>query len=243
VVGLAATLDGNGYWLLGRDGGIFAYGDAIFRGSAGGMHLNHPMLGMAATASGLGYWLVASDGGIFAFGDAGFYGSTGRTTLNNPIVGMAATPSGLGYWLVASDGGIFAFGDAGFYGSTGRITLNHPIVGMAAGSSPWATPPSWVGSPTRTTSSASPPRPGRCPLTSSQTRNKAAAEALGCLCHGPRLTRDDVGGGPGKALLILDLPNLGRAWRPFPPNLRPAATWAGRGHQATAGGSEAGCAT
>ena len=113
------TPDGGATGWSASDGGIFAFGDAGFYGSTGGIALNKPIVGMASTPDGRGYWLVASDGGIFAFGDAGFYGSTGAMTLNKPIVGMAATPDGGGYWLVASDGGIFAFGDAGFYGSTG----------------------------------------------------------------------------------------------------------------------------
>src|SRR3712207_7168344 len=33
VVGMAPTKTGNGYFLVARDGGIFAYGDAVFRGS------------------------------------------------------------------------------------------------------------------------------------------------------------------------------------------------------------------
>jgi hypothetical protein len=130
IVGMAATPDGNGYWLVAADGGIFAYGDARFLGSMGGAHLNKPIVGMAATPDGNGYWLVASDGGIFAFGDARFLGSMGGSHLNEPIVGMAA-PDGNGYWLVASDGGIFAYGDAGFLGSMGGSHLNRPIVGMA----------------------------------------------------------------------------------------------------------------
>jgi len=120
-----------GYWLVGRDGGIFAFGDAPFEGSTGNIHLNQPIVGMAANPAGDGYWFVASDGGVFAFGNAGFYGSTGAMKLNKPIVGMAPTPTGLGYYLVASDGGIFSFGDAKFRGSTGAIKLNKPIVGMA----------------------------------------------------------------------------------------------------------------
>jgi hypothetical protein len=119
IVGMAATADGAGYWLVASDGGIFSYGDAKFYGSTGAIHLNQPIVGMASTSDGAGYWLVASDGGIFTFGDAKFYGSTGAIHLNQPIVGMAATPDGAGYWLVASDGGIFTFGDAQFYGSTG----------------------------------------------------------------------------------------------------------------------------
>jgi uncharacterized protein YkwD len=121
----------QGYWLVGRDGGIFSFGLAPFKGSTGGVRLNQPIVGMAKNAATGGYWFVAADGGIFSF-NAPFFGSTGSLHLNQPIVGMAATPSGKGYWMVARDGGIFSFGDAGFYGSTGALRLNQPIVGMAS---------------------------------------------------------------------------------------------------------------
>jgi Beta-lactamase enzyme family len=132
IVGMAATPDGGGYWLVAADGGVFTFGDASFEGSLGNLTLNAPIVGMAATPDGRGYWLVAADGGVFTFGDAGFDGSLGNLTLNAPIVGMAATPGGHGYWLVAADGGVFTFGDASFDGSLGNLTLNAPIVGMAA---------------------------------------------------------------------------------------------------------------
>ena len=131
-VAMASTPDGQGYWMVASDGGIFNYGNAGFFGSAGSIPLNKPIVGMAATHDGAGYWLVASDGGIFNYGDAGFFGSRGGQPLNAPIVGMAATADGQGYWLVASDGGIFSYGDAAFYGSRGGQPLNLPIVGMAA---------------------------------------------------------------------------------------------------------------
>ena len=75
VVGMAATPDGRGYWLVAADGGIFAFGGAGFYGSTGNIVLARPVVGMASAARGQGYWMVASDGGIFAFGDARFYGS------------------------------------------------------------------------------------------------------------------------------------------------------------------------
>jgi len=131
----STTLDVPGagdYWAAAADGGVFAYGTAVFAGSHGGSPLNAPIVGMAATPDGKGYWLVAADGGVFAYGDAAFSGSHGGSPLNAPIVGMAATPDGRGYWLVAADGGIFAYGDAGFSGSHGGSPLNAPIVGMAA---------------------------------------------------------------------------------------------------------------
>jgi hypothetical protein len=124
IVGMAATPDGQGYWLVASDGGIFTFGDATFDGSTGAIHLNRPIVGMAATPDGQGYWLVAPDGGIFTFGDATFDGSTGAIHLNQPIVGMAPTPDGQGYWLVASDGGIFTFGDATFDGSLGAASTS-----------------------------------------------------------------------------------------------------------------------
>jgi hypothetical protein len=131
VVSMAVPVGGGGYWIASSDGNVYAFGAAPNDGSAGGMHLNKPVVGMAAHPGG-GYWLVASDGGIFSYGGAAFDGSTGGIRLNKPVVGMATTKTGNGYWLVASDGGIFSFGDAAFYGSTGNIRLNKPVVGMAA---------------------------------------------------------------------------------------------------------------
>jgi subtilase family serine protease len=135
------TYTDQGYWEVGGDGGIFAFGDATFDGSMGGQPLNAPIVGLAATPDGHGYWEVAADGGIFAFGDAPFYGSMGGQHLNAPIVGITAAPDGQGmasngaasggYWEVAADGGIFAFGDAAFDGSMGGQHLNEPVVGIS----------------------------------------------------------------------------------------------------------------
>jgi hypothetical protein len=139
-VGMAATPTGKGYWEVRSDGGVFAFGDAKFYGSAGGIHLAKPIIGMTSTIDGRGYWLLASDGGVFAFGDAKFYGSTGGFTLNAPVVGMARNPVGTGYYLAAADGGIFAFGDAKEQGQILEfgIHLNRPIVAIA-------TKPSTIG--------------------------------------------------------------------------------------------------
>jgi len=128
VAAVAPQTTRNGYWLVGRDGGIFSFGAAQFYGSTGNLHLQRPVVGITPTPDRRGYWLVAADGGIFAFGDAGFYGSipgigiapagSGAVPrLNAPIVGMVPSVDGGGYFMVASDGGVFAFGDARFAGS------------------------------------------------------------------------------------------------------------------------------
>jgi hypothetical protein len=89
VVGIVATPDGKGYWLVASDGGVFAFGDSSYHGSMGGTRLNAPVVGIAATPDGTGYWLAAADGGVFSFGSAQFEGSTGGTSINAPIVGIA----------------------------------------------------------------------------------------------------------------------------------------------------------
>ena len=58
MLGIAPTVDGKGYWLLARDGGIFSFGDAHFYGSTGAMTLNAPVISMASTPGGHGYWLL-----------------------------------------------------------------------------------------------------------------------------------------------------------------------------------------
>jgi hypothetical protein len=131
LVGGESNLDTTGYWLLGRDGGIFTYGGATYHGSTGGMHLNKPVNGMERAPGNNGYWLVADDGGIFSFGTAKYYGSTGGKHLNQPVLGMERTYDGKGYWLFASDGGIFSFGDAPYHGSLGGAHLKSPTIAMA----------------------------------------------------------------------------------------------------------------
>jgi len=123
------TQTNHGYWLVGSDGGIFAFGSAQFHGSTGSLRLQRPVVGITPTSDRGGYWLVASDGGVFAFGDAGFYGSLpglgfapagtsgSAPKLSAPIVGMVPSSDGGGYLMVAPDGGVFVFGDAHFAGS------------------------------------------------------------------------------------------------------------------------------
>jgi predicted RNA-binding protein with TRAM domain len=127
---IAASADGKGYWVVGQNGTVMAFGDAVLYGSAAGLDLKGPIVGIVATPDGEGYWLVGSDGGVFAFGDAGFYGSAAQMRLNQPVLGMVATPDGKGYWLIASDGGVFTYGDAGFFGSATNLRLNEPLTGI-----------------------------------------------------------------------------------------------------------------
>jgi len=115
-----------GYWMVGTDGGVFAFGGAPYEGSlpADGVHVKN-IVSIVPTSSGHGYWMIGSDGGVFAFGDAGFVGSLpGLNVHVSNIVGAVPTSSGHGYWMVGSDGGVFAFGDAGFVGSLPGLNVH-----------------------------------------------------------------------------------------------------------------------
>jgi hypothetical protein len=113
-VGITATPDGQGYWLVRADGGIAAFGDARWYGSlpAAKARPVAPIVGMARTGDAKGYWLAGADGHVYGFGDARSYGSASA-----PITAIAAPPGGHGYWLVDADGHVYSFGAARFAGA------------------------------------------------------------------------------------------------------------------------------
>ena len=132
---MATTPDGDGYWLVGADGGVFSFGDAGYYGSIPGLggtdHYSnggsYQITGIASTPDGKGYWLVGSDGDVYAFGDAAYLG--GAPSHTGTIQGIAASPDG--YWLVGSDGGVFSIYPSGktnyFYGSVvGSLGAGNP---------------------------------------------------------------------------------------------------------------------
>jgi hypothetical protein len=68
TVAIAASPDGRGYWLLGRDGGVFSFG-APFHGSVADRQPYERAVSLESTPSGAGYYVAGGDGAVFAFGD------------------------------------------------------------------------------------------------------------------------------------------------------------------------------
>ena len=65
IVGVVPTIDDKGYFMVGSDGGVFAFGDAQFEGSCPGIGgCSGPAVAVAPDASGRGYWLVTSTGHV-----------------------------------------------------------------------------------------------------------------------------------------------------------------------------------
>ncbi|HWE55147.1 MAG TPA: putative Ig domain-containing protein [Acidimicrobiales bacterium] len=87
--GIASTPDGEGYWIVGRDGGVFAYGDAPFYGSKGRTGVApSSVVGLLPTPTGHGYWLAGSDGNVYPFGDAVSLGNLRGQNLAGAIVAI-----------------------------------------------------------------------------------------------------------------------------------------------------------
>ena len=123
--------EGAGYWVVGANGQVTAFGGARFYGDLRGSWVFSSTVAAAGTKSGKGYWLATADGRVVPFGDARWFGDMAGRPLNGAIVAMAVTASGRGYWLMGRDGGIFTFGDARFFGSTGNLRLSAPAVDLA----------------------------------------------------------------------------------------------------------------
>ena len=87
IVGMAATPDGRGYWLVASDGGIFTAGDAGFYGSGASKGIGDRIIGMAPSADGLGYFLISQDGMSYPFGD------TSPTNTRSTSSGSSGSPA------------------------------------------------------------------------------------------------------------------------------------------------------
>ncbi len=116
IVGMVPSVDDHGYFMVGSDGGVFAFGDATFKGSCPGIGgcVGHAVSVMP-DASGHGYWLVTDVGAVYAFGDAPYLGAPGNTGF--PITSAVRTPDGGGYWILDAAGDVHGYGDAANLGN------------------------------------------------------------------------------------------------------------------------------
>jgi hypothetical protein len=138
VVGVVPSVDDKGYFMVGSDGGVFAFGDSHFEGSCPGIGgCSGPAVAVAPDASGRGYWLVTSTGHIYTFGDARYLGAPGPQS--SPITSMVRTPDGGGYWVLDGDGQVFGYGDAAQSGApaTTEVDPATAIFATADGNGYW----------------------------------------------------------------------------------------------------------
>jgi hypothetical protein len=76
---IATTPGGAGYFTTTRDGAVYAFGDAVFRGAAntGDLPAGRKIVGIAAAAKD-GYYLLSDGGDLYTYGSAQYYGKPDR---------------------------------------------------------------------------------------------------------------------------------------------------------------------
>ena len=143
---------GQGYVMIGQDGGAFAFGNAGFYGSipytfhtTAQSWLFYPINAGATSPANDGYWMMTSYGEECAFGnveaaepggayDMGtnmcFDPPTGLTYVGTPVA-MAGYDDA-GYWQTTTTGDIYAFGNAPYDGGLSTPPAGSSIVAMAA---------------------------------------------------------------------------------------------------------------
>ena len=124
-----AAAEESGYWMVGWDGAVFAFGDVPY---LGGTNVGD-IVDIEPTPSGDGYWIVAGNGALIRYGDATDYGDgRGRLQAGERVVSMSATPANDGYWLFTNIGRVIQFGAAPHFGDMSAVRLNGPVLGSVA---------------------------------------------------------------------------------------------------------------
>ncbi|MBW3615407.1 MAG: S8 family serine peptidase [Actinobacteria bacterium] len=116
----------SGYWMVGSDGAVYAFGDAPWLGGASSATA---VVDLEPTPSGRGYWLVNEAGQVFASGDAAYHGGlTGPLGGDERVTSLSATPTADGYWLFTTRGRVVPFGNAPHLGDMSATRLNGPVL-------------------------------------------------------------------------------------------------------------------
>ncbi len=143
IVGMVPSTDGQGYYMVAADGGVFAF-NSPFAGSCPGIGgCSGAAVAVAPDASGSGYWLVTATGHVYSFGGAPYFGAPGPQSSH--ITSMVRTPDGGGYYILDADGRVFAYGDANSAlgglpaGAAGGLDSATAIFDTADGGGYWIT--------------------------------------------------------------------------------------------------------
>jgi len=120
----------SGYWMLGSEGKIYAFGDSTSMGDAAGLIPGSAKaVHVEPTPNYGGYWINDDRGGVYPFGNAARLGGVDAAALQagEKVTSLSSTPTGNGYWVFTSKGRVFNFGDAGKFGDLAAVVLAGPI--------------------------------------------------------------------------------------------------------------------
>jgi hypothetical protein len=172
VVGVIATTDGKGYYVLRADGTVDAYGATNYGSmTAGSLPLGITAAGIALDSATGGYWIVASNGRVQGF-NAPSHGETlvppGGWGQHPAAVAIAAAPDGSGYFVLRANGAVYAYGVKGHGSLAGHLFYRTiaPVVAVALAVDP-TTGGYWIATSTGNVANFDAPNYGS-PLASTQ---------------------------------------------------------------------------
>jgi hypothetical protein len=116
IVGIVGSSDGQGYFMVASDGGVFAFGDATFAGSCPGIGgCSGQGVAVVPSLQASGYWLTTNTGHVYGFGIPS-YGEPGpqsspMTSMSTSIDHYSSAYNG-GYFILDANGLVFAYGNA-----------------------------------------------------------------------------------------------------------------------------------
>jgi hypothetical protein len=114
----------QGYWMIGRTGDTYAFGDARHFGNTPSQNV----VDLEPTPSGQGYWTVNALGNVYSFGDARYFGGAPALTAGETVTSISRTADGNGYWLFTTLGRVIGFGNAQHHGDMSGKRLNGPVL-------------------------------------------------------------------------------------------------------------------
>jgi hypothetical protein len=129
----------TGYWMLGRAGEVYPFGDAVDHGDIVQSLADRSEAGIVAvdievTPSGDGYWVLDSQGCVHDFGNAGGFGQVNIADLDpgERVTTISTPPNGVGYWVFTSRGRVIPFSPVTSFGDVSNLPLNGPVIDSIA---------------------------------------------------------------------------------------------------------------
>jgi hypothetical protein len=127
--------DSTGYWMLGRAGEVYPFGDAQDLGDVVASLADRSEAGIVAVdlearPSGDGYWILDSQGCVHDYGNAGGFGQVNIADLDpgERVTSLSAAPDGIGYWVFTSRGRVIPFSPVTSHGDVAHLPLNGPVI-------------------------------------------------------------------------------------------------------------------
>jgi hypothetical protein len=132
IVGMVPASDGQGYFMVGSDGGVFAFGPgARYAGSCPGIGgCDGSAVAVMPDFSGGGYWLVTQSGSVYTFGDAPYKGAPGY--VGSPVTSAVPATNGFGYLILVANGTVYNYGAPNDGSATGQFGGTDPATAIFA---------------------------------------------------------------------------------------------------------------